>query len=342
MKFINDLINNISNIELIDTKLNNLNTFDIPHINLYGHDGSLKHFYKYLIINNINNKIIHTKQFNNETINLQIKNNVVPFKILNHMLFKELNLYHKVNYEKHILKHYILPIIENKHFNIKKHIFIINDFDKLNTNSYLLLRRVMEKYVNNVLFIFTSNSISNIPDAIKSRCLNIRCPLLDNNKLLNIVNKIIKNNKIYNTILDNKFLKKIIKKVDNDIYKLLLNLEHLIYNNMLDSKPIILKDTLYDDILSHLKYLKKEKDIYKILPKNREFIYKLVNFNYDNSSILEIFLEIIINKYHDKLNLEKALNITIHTETNLISSCKEIFHYEMYLLKLYKLFHITD
>ena len=111
---------------------------------------------------------------------------------------------------------------------------------------------------------------------------------------------------------------------------------------MLEDKPIILKNTLYDDILSHLKYLKKEKDIYKILPKNREFIYKLVNFNYDNSSILEPFLEIIIKKYQNNLDLEKALNITIHTETNLISSCKEIFHYEMYLLKLYKLFHLID
>ena len=111
---------------------------------------------------------------------------------------------------------------------------------------------------------------------------------------------------------------------------------------MLESKPIILKNTLYDDILSHLKYLKKEKDIYKILPKNREFIYKVINFNYDNSSILETFLEIIIKKYQNNLDLEKALNITIHTENKLISSCKEIFHYEMYLLKLYKLFHIVD
>ena len=49
----------------------------------------------------------------------------------------------------------------------------------------------MEKYVNNVLFIFTSNSISNIPDSIKSRCLNIRCPLLDNKKLLKIIIYII-------------------------------------------------------------------------------------------------------------------------------------------------------
>ena len=200
----------------------------------------------------------------------------------------------------------------------------------------------METYVNNVLFIFTSNSISNIPDSIKSRCLNVRCPLLDNKKLLNITNRIIKNNNIYNSIIDNKLLSKLIKKVDNDIYKLFLNLEHLIYNNMLESKPIILKNTLYDDILSHLKYLKKEKDIYKILPKNREFIYKVINFNYDNSSILETFLEIIIKKYQNNLDLEKALNITIHTENNLISSCKEIFHYEMYLLKLYKLFHIID
>jgi len=333
MIYINKLINNLSDLfKYFENKsLCNLTNefYDIPHINLYGLDGSMKNFYAYYIINQLNKIKINTDEFKLQEESFLIKNNTVSFKLINHKYFKEINLHHKMSNSKNILKHYILPIIQNKNFFLKKHIFIIKDFDKLNYQSFMLLRRVMELYNQNVLFIFISTSLSNIPDAVKSRCLNIRCPLLETKILVKLVQNLIKNFPI-----EKKDITKLVKNNNNDIYKILFNLQHIINDN--DFK---LKDILFEDINSHLSFLKKEKNHFKVLIKNREFIFKLINYNYNNQIILEYFLNIIIKKYHKYIDLIKISKITSDTELEIINSSRESFHYEKYLLKIYKLFH---
>lgn len=333
MIYINKLINNLSDLfKYFENKsLCNLTkeNFDIPHINLYGLEGSMKNFYAYYIINQLNNIKINVKDFKSQEENILIKNNTISFKLINHKYFKELNLYHKMNNSKNILKHYIIPIIKNKNFHLKKHIFIIKDFDKLNYQSFMLLRRVMELYNQNVLFIFISTTLSNIPDAIKSRCLNIRCPLFEPKKIVKLVQKLINNKSI-----EKKEISKLVKNSDNDIYKTLINLEHYFNDN-----EFKLKDILLDDITEHLSYLKKEKNTFKALLKNREFIFKLINFNFNNQIILENFLNILIKKYHKYLDLIKITKITSQIEQDIQGSSRESFHYEKYLLNIYKEFH---
>ena len=58
MNFINDIINNLDKIYplLGNNYFHNLGDYGIPHINLYGPDGSMKKFYAYYIINKINNE----------------------------------------------------------------------------------------------------------------------------------------------------------------------------------------------------------------------------------------------------------------------------------------------
>ena len=333
MIFINKLINNLSDLfKYFENKsLCNLTNqfYDIPHINLYGLEGSMKNFYAYYIINQLNNIKINTDEFKLQEESFLIKNNTISFKLINHKYFKEINLHHKMSNSKNILKHYILPIIQNKNFFLKKHIFIIKDFDKLNYQSFMLLRRVMELYNQNVLFIFISTSLSNIPDAVKSRCLNIRCPLLETKILVKLVQNLIKNFPI-----EKKDITKLVKNNNNDIYKILFNLEHIINDNHFK-----LKDILFEDISGHLSFLKKEKNHFKVLIKNREFIFKLINYNYNNQIILEYFLNIIIKKYHKYIDLIKITKITSQTEFDIINSSRESFNYEKYLLKIYKLFH---
>ena len=348
MIYIEKLINNLSILyKYFENKsLCNLtkDCHDIPHINLYGGDGSMKNFYAYFIINQLNGININTNDIKLQEDKILIKNNTVSFKINNHKYFKEINLYHKMINSKNILKYYILPIIKNKNFHLKKHIFIIKDFDKLNFQSFMLLRRVMEIYSHNVLFIFVSSTLSNIPDSIKSRCINIRCPLLESPQLVKLVQKIIKN-----PLIEKNEIKKLVKNSNNDIYNILLNLDNLIKNDNTsqtigdkDNKKFTLKDTLLNGITKHLSFLKKEKNQFKVLIKNREFIFKLINFNFNNQIILECFLKILIKKYHKHLDLTKITKITSQIEEDIIASSRESYHYEKYLLNIYKLFNNID
>ena len=342
MIFVNKLINNITNLYkfINDNCLTNLTDYDIPHINLYGPDGSMKRFYAYYIINKLNNININIQEFNIQEQNILVKNNNINFKLINHKYFKEINLYHKLNNESNILKFYIMPIIKTNNICTKKHIFIINDFDKLKFNSYMLLRRVMEIYSNNVLFIFISSNLSKIPEAIRSRCLNIRCPLLNNKQIIKIVQKLTTDYDI-----EKKDITKLVKNNEGDIYKILLNLENLVkmvidYSEMDKIKNNNYQDILYNDIVAHLNYMRKEKNLFKVLTKNREFIFKLINFNFNNQIILENFLKIIIKKFHKYLPHHDIVQLTAKTDHDILNASREIYHYEVYLLKIYKMFHL--
>jgi DNA polymerase III delta prime subunit len=345
MIFINELINNITELYNLtdENSLSKLKDYDIPHINLYGSEGSMKKFYAYFIINNLNNININTKEFNIQEQNILIKNNNVSFKLINHQYFKQINLYHKLGNERHILKNYILSIIDSKNIFSKKHIFIIDDFDKLKYNSYMLLRRCMELYNKHVIFIFISNNLSRIPDAIKSRCLNIRCPILDSKKIVKIVQRLTKNYDI-----EKKEITKLVKNNELDIYKILLNLENLV-NREIDYTSIDkhnnYKDILNDEIIKHLNVIKKEKNPFKVLQKNREFIFKIINFNFNNQIIIDNFVKIIIKKYHKYLSIHKIIELSSKTEHAILQSSREFYHYELYLLRIYKMFHsdlLTD
>ena len=348
MIFINYLINNLNKYyrDLDNQIITNLcsndcnKEFDIPHINLYGNDGSMKNYYAYYIVNKLCDVSLKKEDFKLENKNIKINNNNIDFNIYTTKYFRELNLFHKINYDKVILKNYLLETIQIKNFSNRKHIIILKDFDKLSFNCYMCLRRILETYSNNVIFISISSNLSKIPDSIQSRFLNIRCPMIEKKKLNIFIKNILKD--YYNDTeffinsnqLNNKEINKLIKNNENDIYKILLNLETVLFNVV-----FTYKDYISDIINKHLKFLKKEKNGFKLITKNREFIYKIIQYNENNSLILEKFVNIIIKNYQKYLSIIEVIKLTAQIDYDIIYSSRELYHYEKYLIKLYSLFH---
>jgi DNA polymerase III delta prime subunit len=343
MIFINYLLDNIDKYYkyfdnvVINNILSNNTDFNLNHIHLYGNAGSMKNFYIYYIINKLTkNTIKHDNiKIQNELIN--INNNNIEFLVTTSKLFIELNIHNNNNNDKHIITKYVMKIISNKSYQ-DKHIIILKDFDKLSNLCHMALRRIMEYYNNNVLFIFVSSNLSKIPQSIKSRCLNIRCPMIDKKKLKILINHILNDynkNNTNNLELDNKQINLLIKNCEYDIYKILLNLE----TQLLSNEDYVFVDNLYNIIKIQLDYLKKTKNIINVLKKNREFIYNLIYFNYDNQIILEQFLKILLSKYSKNIVPLQIVKLTAEIDHNIIKSSREFYHYEFYLTKIYTMFH---
>ena len=345
----NDIINNITKI-----KLN-----ELPHINLYGTNESMKNYYVYYIINQLTNSTFKNDLLRTEKYNINVNNNNVEFNVKIYDSFQELNLIYKSNYDRYIINKYIVNIIKNNNYHYDKHIIILRDFDKLNFGAYMSLRRIMELYSINVLFICVSTNISKIPDALISRFLNIRCPCLDKKNLSDFTIKILEDLNINH--YKKTEINKLIKSCDNDINKILLKLDADNFvklninitniddignalNNSIDinNDPIKYKDVLKDSIKNHLSYLKKTKKINLVLEKNRTFIYKITYFNYSNQEILENFVKIILKYFNKYLDCSKIIQITTETDNNIIKSNRDIYHFELYLLKIYKMFHSIE
>ena len=371
MKLLNYFINNLDKYYdyLSHPLINNISKFNINdcnHIQLYGVEGSMKDYYIYYIINKLTNTTFQNNLFKLQNKTINVNNNKVEFNVKIFDTFIELNPSYRSNYDKYIITKYIVSIIKNKNYKYPRHIIVIKDFDKLNYLAYMSLRRIMELYSSNVLFICVSTNLSKIPESLKSRFLNIRCPALQKIQLNKFTTTLTNHLKLIH--YNNTIINKLIKSCDYNIYKVLLKIDtdnfvtlrNIGYNNDthndtdndldiitesitkstdIDKDPITYVDILKTNITNHLKYLKTSKKIFLVLQKNREFIYKITYFNYDSQKILETFIKIIIKTFHKYIDTSKVIKLTAITDNNIIKSNRDIYHFELYLLKIYKLFH---
>ena len=362
---INKFYKNIPN-KIIDN-ITNFSLDESMHMNLFGPEEGLKDYYPYYIINHLTNTVLNIKDLRLYKTHISHKNNNIEFNLHTNTAFIEFDLYNRANYDKHIISKYLIHIIKVKNYKYDKHIVLLRNFDKLSFNAFMTLRRMMELYSPNVLFITVSNNLSKIPDAIKSRCLNIRCPILEKTELSKFTKVFLKDLNIdsYTTSDINKLIKscdsdfnKILLKLDTDNYftnlknnKMDFNdnqndsdsgidkLEEQISNTIsLDNDPIKYNDLLDSKIKKHLTFLKRTKNLLNVISKNREFIYNITYFNYSNQEILEKILKIVLSKYKD-IKFDLIIKLTADTDMNIIKSNRDVFHYERYLLNIYKLFH---
>lgn len=352
----NDIIDNITNFSLDESM----------HMNLFGPEEGLKDYYPYYIINHLTNTVLNIKDLRLYKTHINHKNNNIEFNLHTNTAFIEFDLHNRANYDRHIISKYLIDIIKVKNYKYDKHIVLLRNFDKLSFNAFMTLRRMMELYSPNVLFITVSNNLSKIPDAIKSRCLNIRCPILEKKELAKFTKVFLKDLNIdsYKTDDINKLIKscdfdfnKMLLKLDTDNYFTNLKNNKINFNNdnqnefdidkleeqisntiSLDNDPIKYKDLLDSKIKKHLTFLKRTKNLLNVISKNREFIYNITYFNYSNQEILEKILKIILSKYKD-IKFDLIIKLTADTDMNIIKSNRDVFHYERYLLNIYKLFH---
>ena len=100
---------------------------------------------------------------------------------------------------------------------------ILDEADMMTTDAQSALRRIMEKYTNNVRFILICNQIHKIHPAVQSRCMRFRFRPIKNEECLNRLKEICNNEKIK---YDNdSTLKTVIQMGDRDMRKMLNLLE---------------------------------------------------------------------------------------------------------------------
>lgn len=325
---------------------NNINLLDnISNIILYGNKfyGSM---YSYYLLNKHLNKTFNTSLYKYETKMLKINNSNVEFNYYQSEHIIKLDFSSYYNNSNHIISKFLLPIIQNKRIDNNKHIILIENFNNLITQSFSILRVMLEKYKDNCIFIFIACSSHNIPDYIKSRCLMIRCPIINNNNLLNnFVENILKDYKIiYEDLIDTFFvskLKNICANIDNEnnfhtddeIY----NIEFKFYNELKDD--LLIKNNFLKNIDSDNIYRLNYYNPFKILSiidlKIQELLIsilkiKVKNIKLDNNNqdeIQELFNNLkITNNKNNIFDDKNELDYIIKNHINYIKKNKNIYN----------------
>lgn len=198
-------------------------------------------------------------------------------------------------------------------------LIILDEIDAMTDDAQAILRKVVEKYVNNVRFCFICNYLKKINPAIQSRCIIFRfCPIPDK-YMVNFVKEICNNE---NIIINDKAMKLVIKRTNGDMRKLLNILQSVnMYINGMDNdenKNVdeniiskILSCPTDNDVMEILKIIQENtlkysnQQIMKILQNNSISLVEIINCIYD------YFMDRIINNNESviKYDLEKSTKI---------------------------------
>lgn len=186
-------------------------------------------------------------------------------------------------------------------------IIILDEVDNMTTDAQYALRRIIEKYVLNVRFIFICNYLYKIIPAIYSRCIILKLSLIGKEILKNHISKLEFDTSYFDTLyeLSNNDIRQIYnffeiygqKNISPDnIYNHFLNLNHHeytwlynyttlnsekkkfheLYDFFRNKKALNLSNiiTIYKHIYSNLKLFYKLKYLYDVQYK---FIYTFEN-----------------------------------------------------------------
>jgi len=199
----------------------------------------------------------------------------------------------------------ILFIIKNKPiFNYSKHLIILKNIDNFNEYSYAF-RIILERFNNNVYFICTTNKISKIEQAIKSRFFCIRLRLFQIDEIKYIYEKYLKLNN-YELITDRNIIFNIF------LQQIKINEPHLLNDNFNNyNYPPIVKfyNSKYD--LNDIRQLSNKLSQYNL--KIIDITLDLIKLNKNKSiEIIKIASEIdhlltISNKGREPIYIENFL-----------------------------------
>lgn len=213
-------------------------------------------------------------------------------------------------------------------------LIILDEIDAMTDDAQAILRKVIEKYVNNVRFCFICNYLKKINPAIQSRCVIFRFNPIPRNEMFNFIEKICSSE---NMQITQNAAELIIKRSNGDMRKLLNILQSLyMHNNMkLDledntsnssskskiiNKNIVINENSVSKILS-CPTKKNIIDILHFLQNNNlkdsyDFINKIININGISlpeliNNIYEFSMDYLINNNKNiiKYQEEKVINI---------------------------------
>lgn len=241
-------------------------------------------------------------------------------------------------FDKYLIQEIIQNYAKTDILNIFKYkrlfkIVVINKIDSLSNTAQASLRRTMEKYANTCKFIFICDQLSKMIEPLRSRCIEVRVPLPNENQILNTVLNICSNEKMDLTPYD---LAKILKNCDNKIYNAVWLLEFKKYNHQFDNT----KDKILDNIVSMIinKNNYNPKNLLNVIKKCRESFYKLSITNITTQEIIsEIMLKLL--KYFEDINLKShIIEITSIFELRKSLGTRHIECFEAYIIRLVYLF----
>ena len=183
-------------------------------------------------------------------------------------------------------------------------IILLDEMDGMTTDAQNALKRIMERYSNNVRFIITCNDRSKIIFALQSRCANYHFKPLSYQTILGVLNEILAQENLAGRFPETEMLA-FIKAYEGDLRRTITELQAAIASN----KPLAIQ------VQSGLQ--EYENMLNEIINKNTNVLTQLHNLLYDGKTIKDICLglhDVVINAELDNNTKYKLLRVIGESE----------------------------
>ncbi len=312
---------NVENIIAHNEIMNVLNKFieknNLPHLLFYGPPGTCKTTTARAIANKIYNELSTT-------------------------MVLELNASDErgINVVRDKIKEFACT---QKIFNAGVKMIILDEVDAMTNEAQFALRRIIEKYTENVRFCLICNYVNKVIPALQSRCTKFRFSYLEKEQIKEYMENIIKKEGIN---MDES-AKNIVLEICNGDMRRLLNILQIIYTMSKNDYEILIEKRLINenDVLNYVGIpLNSDIErIYEILMNDNICeSYKKINKilrikGYILSDIIKGILKIIKNlKYDESDNLVKLIVDMSDIEYRLSNTSNEKIQLASLISSFYK------
>lgn len=197
-------------------------------------------------------------------------------------------------------------------------LIILDEADELTIDAQKVLKKIMEKYNNNVRFCLICNNINGIILSLQSRCTKFRFSTIPND----IVEKIIMNICIQENIKDYTGIKLLIKTTKGDLRKSI---------NMLNIISLINGTLTEEDVINNLEIIDNNKllEIIKMIKTNPikvSFANLITLIKNDNMSFQNLIIE--LQEYYVQL----IINLNDNDVNNYLNIIENLGNFEMNII----------
>ena len=179
-------------------------------------------------------------------------------------------------------------------------ICLLDELEGMTTDAQNALKRIMERYADNIRFIITCNDRNKIIFALQSRCANYLFSPLSSDNMLIVLNSIIKSEKLSN--FSQQDLGSFIYSMQGDMRRAITELQAAKSSNTTLSKQVTISLEDYENILN------------KIINRNTTVLGEIHELLYQGRTVRDIcngLHDVVINSEGLDSNLKFKLLRTI-------------------------------
>ena len=306
-------------------------SFAFPHLLLSGPPGSGKKTRVMAFLRALFQKDIDITKMRSEFRNIEISTSSkdkknLEVQVTSSQFHVEITPADYGNNDRHVISFFLKEIAASQSVSdVPIKVVIINDAHRLTKLAQQALRRTMEKYAKTCRIILICDSLSQVIEPVRSRCLIIRTPRVPDDDVAVVISEVAAAEKFD---ISQNILNSLVQEAHGDLRRAINLLEILSMHKKDSDVATIIPE--WERYINELVKILIENDITPdVMKKIRNHLYELRIHNIPATAIFQTMLRQLLDKVDYQL-IPKITDAAATYEARMHMGNKPIFHLEAF------------